>query len=154
AVHPGEFSMIRPVRELSDGSVLVADPLEMTFQRLDRTLQRATPLGRTGPGPGEYKQPDSVWPLPADSSLLVDLGNNRLTVVAPDGRLGQARVLAEPSEGGNGPGLTLYLPTATDARGRIYFRGGRPGDDSLPVMRLDRASGQSARLAMLKGPAM
>lgn len=154
AVHPGEFSMIRPVRELSDGSVLVADPLEMTFQRLDRTLQRATPLGRIGPGPGEYKQPDGVWPLPADSSLLADLGNNRLTVVLPDGRFGATRLLAEPSQNPGGAGLTLFLPTGTDARGRVYYRGGRPGDDSLPVMRLDRATGQSARIAMLRGPAM
>jgi hypothetical protein len=152
ATHPGEFSLLRPVREMTDGSVLVADPIEATFQRLDRTLARATALGRSGAGPGEHKQPDSVWPLPADSSLLVDLGNNRLTVVHPDGRLGATRILAEPAPGGRG--LTLTLPSGVDQRGRVYYRGGRPGDDSLPIMRLDRGTGASTQVAMLKGPSV
>lgn len=147
----GQFSLLRNVRELSDGSVLVADPLEGTLQRIDRAMARATPLGRTGAGPGEYRQPDAVWPLPADSSLLVDLGNNRLTVIHPNGQLGNTRLLAEPANGG---GLTLLLPSGVDATGRLYYRGGRPGDDSLTVMRLDRRTGQSTRVATFKGPPM
>lgn len=152
AVHPGEFSMITGLRELRDGSVLVSDPIETRLIRLDPTLRRETPLGRVGPGPGEYRQPDGLWPLPADSTLLVDLGNNRLTVITPEGRLGESRVLAEPSP--NGRGLTLMMPNGVDRRGRVYFRGGLPGQDSLPVMRLDRATGQSARVAMLRGPSV
>jgi hypothetical protein len=151
ASHAGEFSLLRNVRELSDGSVLVADPIDGTLQRLDRALARATALGRTGAGPGEYKQPDAVWALPADSTLLVDLGNNRLTVIAPSGTFGATRTLAEPSNGG---GLTLLMPTGVDRNGRIYYRGGRPGDDSLTVMRFDRRTGQSTQVARIKGPPM
>jgi hypothetical protein len=149
--YAGEFSLLRNVRELSDGSILVADPIDGTLQRIDRAMTRATTLGRTGAGPGEYKQPDAVWPLPADSSLLVDLGNNRLTVIHPNGQLGATRLLAEPSPTG---GLTLMLPGGVDRSGRVYFRGGRPGDDSLTVMRFDRRTGQSARVASIKGPPM
>lgn len=151
ATYSGEFSLLRNVRELSDGSVLIADPIEGTLQRLDRGLTRATALGRTGAGPGEYRQPDAVWALPADSTLLVDLGNNRLTVIHPNGEFGATRILAEPAQGG---GLTLLLPNAVDRSGRIYYRGGRPGEDSLPVMRFDRRSGQATQVAKIKGPPM
>lgn len=151
ASHSGEFSMLRSVRELADGSVVIADPIDRTLLRLDRTLQRATPLGRTGQGPGEYEQPDAVWPLPGDSTLLVDLGNNRLTVIDPAGRLAGSRILAEPSPTGT---LTMMLPGAVDRHGRVYYRGGRPGDDSLPVLRLDRATGRSEVVARIRGPAM
>ena len=151
ATFSGEFSLLRSVRELSDGSVIVADPIEGTLQKLDRGLTRATALGRTGAGPGEYRQPDAVWALPADSTLLVDLGNNRLTVIHPNGQFGATRVLAEPSPNG---GLTLLLPNAVDRSGRIYYRGGRPGDDSLPVMRFDRRSAQATPVARIKGPPM
>jgi hypothetical protein len=60
ATYSGEFSLLRSIRELSDGSVIVADPIEGTLQRIDHGLARATPLGRTGAGPGEYRQPDAV----------------------------------------------------------------------------------------------
>jgi hypothetical protein len=152
ATHPGEFSLVSGLRELDDGSVFVSDPIETRLLKLDPTLRRETDVGRVGPGPGEYKQPDGLWPLPADSTLLVDLGNNRLTVIGPDGRLGNSRVLAEPSA--NGRGLTLMLPNGVDAQGRVYYRGGMPGADSLPVMRLDRRSGASSQVAMLKGPSV
>lgn len=152
AAHPGEFSMITGLRELRDGSLLVSDPIETRLIRLDPTLRREAALGRVGPGPGEYKQPDGLWPLPADSTLLVDLGNNRLTVITPEGRLGESRILAEPSP--NGRGLTLMMPNGVDRQGRVYFRGGTPGADSLPVMRLDRRTGTSSQVAMLKGPSV
>lgn len=151
ATFSGEFSLLRNVRELADGSVIIADPIEGTLQKLDRGLTRATALGRTGAGPGEYRQPDAVWALPADSTLLVDLGNNRLTVIHPNGQFGATRILAEPAQGG---GLTLLLPNAVDRSGRIYYRGGRPGDDSLTVMRFDRRSGQATQVAKIKGPPM
>ena len=41
-------------------------------------------VGAEGQGPEEYRQPDAVWPLPGDSTLLVDLGNGRLVVLGPD----------------------------------------------------------------------
>ncbi|HRP08257.1 MAG TPA: hypothetical protein PLL69_07200 [Gemmatimonadales bacterium] len=151
ASHSGEFSLLRLIREQADGSVLIADPIEGALVRLDKSLARATPLGRVGPGPGEYRQPDAVWPLPGDSSLLVDLGNNRLTVLDPAGRFGNTRTLAEPSPDG---GLKLLLPGGVDRAGGIYYRGGRPGDDSLPVFRFDRATGQSTEVARYRGPAM
>ena len=65
--------------------VLVADPVGEVLVRADFGTGRADTLGGVGSGPQEYRSPDRVLPLPADSSLLVDLGNGRLTVVSPRG---------------------------------------------------------------------
>lgn len=133
------FSLVNTVRELSTGQVVVADPLGGTLVMLDRTLQRSTPLGREGGGPGEYRQSDAVWPLPGDSTLLVDLGNARLTVISPDGVLGRSRPLA-PGEFAPGRPLTLFIPRGVDRDGRLYIEGGRamggPPSDSAVVMRV------------------
>lgn len=152
ARHPGDFTLIRGVRELADGAVLVVDPIEKLLVRLDPTLQRRQPLGRTGQGPGEFLQPDGIWPLPADSSLLVDLGNNRLTTVAPDGSLRASMAIIGESDDPETPATPLF-PGAIDRLGRIWYRG-QPVGDSLPVFRFDRAAKRTTRIGMLRGPAM
>ena len=151
ATYPGEFSLLRSVRELSNGSVLVADPIDKVLLRIDPTLQRADTLGRQGRGPGEYAQPDGIWALAADSSLLVDLGNNRLTVVDPAGRLRSS----EPIVSGGGPAgpPTIMLIGGVDGRGGLWYRGS-PGGDSIGVFRYDRATKRSARIAMIGAPPM
>ncbi|HSL82924.1 MAG TPA: 6-bladed beta-propeller, partial [Thermoanaerobaculia bacterium] len=75
ATFPEDFGAIQTVRELPDGRVLVADPLSKAVYLVDLAGGRRTVIGREGQGPGEYRQPDAVWPLPGDSTLLVDLGN-------------------------------------------------------------------------------
>src|SRR5690606_9662205 len=124
------------------------------LRQLDRTLARATVVGGTGSGPGEYKQPDVVWALPADSTLLVDLGNNRLVRLGPDNGFGSYR----PIIAGEGPGqMQLMLVRGVDARGRLYFRGmPSPGGeaDSLPVQRAGTNGENPQTVAMRKGPGM
>lgn len=150
ARHATEFSLIRPIRELANGSVLLADPIEKIFVRLDPTLQRRDTLGRTGRGPSEYAQPDGVYPLPGDSSLLVDLGNNRLTPVDPAGRL-LAKSLPIMGPAQDGEGTAAMLPGAIDRLGRLWF-GGPPDGDSLPLKRFDRASGKTTVVTRLAPP--
>lgn len=150
ARYPGEFSLLRGVRELANGSVLVVDPIDKVLLRIDPALRRADTLGRQGRGPGEYVQPDGIWPLPADSSLLVDLGNNRLTVVDPSGRLaGSMPIIGGGGEGGGPP--PVMLVAGVDARGGLWFRGG-PGRDSTGVFRFDRARKASDQVAMILAP--
>lgn len=156
AVAAESFSLVNTVRELADGRVLVADPLGNVLVRLDRTLQRAETLGREGGGPGEYRQPDAVWPLPGDSTLLVDLGNARLTVIAPDGTFARTRpiTLGEPGPGGPPP---MVLPRGTDAGGRIYFEGprasmGGPPPDSVQVLRAGPVGSSTEPVVRVKLP--
>ena len=154
ATHAEPFGLIGGLRERQDGTVLIADPTDGVLRQLDRTLARATVVGGTGSGPGEYKQPDAVWALPADSTLLVDLGNNRLVRLGPDNGFGSYR----PIIAGEGPGqMQLMLVRGVDARGRLYFRGmPSPGGeaDSLPVQRAGTNGENPQTVAMLKGPEM
>ena len=91
----------------------------------------------------------------SDSTLLVDLGNARLTVVAPDGSLGRTMPMTQgdPSSGGS---FTAIMPRFTDGAGRIYFEPSllvAPGGaitDSAPVSRFDQTSGRIDTVATVK----
>ena len=151
ATNPFEFSLVRGVRELSNGSMLVASPMDGILMRIDATMRHADTLGRKGRGPGEYIQPDGIWPLAGDSSMLVDLGNNRLSLVGPTGHFGDVMPLMTGGDAGPG-GMTVMIPGGMDAKGGLYFRGG-PGGDSAALQRFDRATQKTTRVAMLKSAA-
>ena len=138
AVWPESFSVLSTVRELGDGGVVAADALGQVVVRLDMDAGSADTVGAVGEGPSEYRQPDAVWPLPGGRTLLVDLGNGRLTELGPELEFGPTRPysMGDPTQGQ----LVLALPQAVDALGRLYFRGfGLMGmrSDSATILRLD-----------------
>lgn len=141
------------LRELPGGGLLVADGVEGRLLRLSPDLSVAGTVGREGQGPEEYRSPDRLFPLPGDSTLMLDLGNGRLAVLADDGSI--ARTWPIGREDGNG-GLALILPRATDARGGIWYEareGGRGQPlDSVEVRRLDPATGEVSVVARLTPP--
>jgi hypothetical protein len=152
--YPESLALVNSVRELQDGRILVADPLGQVVLRIDMTRGVADTLGRVGAGPREYRQPDRVIALPGDSTLLVDLGNGRLAVVAPDGQFGNTMpiVTSAPTAGG---GVSTLLPRFADYSGALYYEPlvGVPGStsgDSVPLFRFARASGRRTSVAMLK----
>ncbi len=148
---------IAGIRVQPGGSILVADGVEARLVRLSPDLAEATTLGREGQGPDEYRQPDGLFALPGDSTLMTDLGNGRLAVLAPDGSIVRTEPIARDDEDG---GMMLVMPTATDAGGGIWFasrggmRGGMSLDDSVQVRRLDPASGEMTTVAYLAPPPM
>ncbi|MGD2120144.1 MAG: hypothetical protein PVJ76_00295 [Gemmatimonadota bacterium] len=150
AAYPEAFSYLSGVRELPDGRLLAADPLSQVLLRVDLDAGAADTLGRVGGGPEEYRQPDHVFPLPGDSSLLVDLGKTYLTVVAPDGTFQGGMSMALTTE--DGP-PAIIMPEAVDGTGRLYSQGmmsfGEGPSDSLQVSRYDRATGESETVASL-----
>ncbi|MFV1986628.1 MAG: hypothetical protein ACC682_05080 [Gemmatimonadota bacterium] len=153
------FGLIGGVRELPDGSVLVADPLGGLLVRLDATLMSMETLGSEGEGPGEYGQPDNIWPVGRDRSILVDLGNARLSDVDPDGRIGDGTPIVLPAgEAGRGGmgGMLMALPGGSDANGHVYFAGSGFGPDgprdSVELFRLRPGEGEPERVATLKAP--
>ncbi len=151
--YPEGLSFLSTVRELSDGSVMFADPLGQVMVKWNAETGAADTLGRVGQGPQEYRQPDAVFPLPADSTLLLDLGNSRLTVVGPDGVFGETHPVMRPRS--EGFPMTI-MPRYTDAQGRIYFyqsgyrRGARA--DSAFVARLDRGTDVVDTIGVLRIP--
>ncbi|MFC1661141.1 hypothetical protein ACFL3S_06765, partial [Gemmatimonadota bacterium] len=148
AAYPVPFSYLTGVRELPDGSVLAADPLSQVLVRANLSTGAADTLGRVGAGPEEYRQPDHVLPFPGDSTLLVDLGNGRLTVLDSSGSFVRTLSMTQPSEDG---GLNLLHPRFVDSRGRLYEVRGRSREagppDSAAVARIDPGTRQADTVA-------
>jgi len=157
ATYPEGLALVQTVRELPDGRVMVADPLGQILIIADLKAGTADTLGGVGQGPGEYRQPDAVYAMPGDATLLVDLGNARLTTVGPDGSFGETMSITQ-GEAGPGGGLVMILPRGVDAEGRLYFRPfgamRRGVPDSTAIARYDRASGAMDTIAMVKLPDM
>jgi len=154
ATFPQEFGLIRGVRELPDGRVIVADGAGQVVVLVDLASGTADTVGREGQGPREYRQPDGVFAMPGDSTLLVDLGNGRLTMLGPTLAFGRTEPisLGEPRPGA----LSIRLPQGTDARGRLYYQAaGRTGPDgsvldSAGVLRWDPVASKEDTVAKVK----
>ena len=159
AVFPEDFGAIQTIRELPDGRVLVADPLSKALYAVDMNAGTRTVIGREGEGPEEYRQPDAVWPLPGDSTLLVDLGNGRLVALGPDLGFGPTLPI---TVGDFQPGrpLVLAIPQGVDGAGNLYARvmGGGMGGASLPdssdILRIHRGTQATEQAARFKTPDM
>jgi len=152
---PEDFGAIQTVRELPDGRVLVADPLGKALYVVDMASGERTVVGREGQGPGEYRQPDAVWPLPGDSTLVVDLGNGRLATLGPDLSFGPTSpiTVGEPRMGAP---MVFAIPQGVDGMGRVYARsmGGGMGQgaypDSADILRIDRDAPTAEPVARFK----
>jgi hypothetical protein len=138
------------IRELPDGSVLLADPMAPALLRMDFDAGTLDTLGREGDGPEEYRQPDNVFALAGDSTLMVDLGRLRFTVVAPDGSFAGGTSMSSTDARG---APTVMHPHAVDAFGGVYYWGNRTGDDAVPdsvaVVRFDRETMLHDTMAMV-----
>jgi hypothetical protein len=155
ATFPDDFGAIQTVRELPDGRILVADPLSKALYAVDMDAGTRTVIGREGEGPEEYRQPDAVWPLPGDSTLLVDLGNGRIVALGPNLEFGPTSPL---TVGDFQPGqpLILAIPQGVDGAGNIYARkmgggmGGAALPDSAEILRIDRGTRSTETAAKFK----
>ncbi|MEO8452848.1 MAG: hypothetical protein ABI647_23875, partial [Gemmatimonadota bacterium] len=127
--HP--FSSINGFRELPDGRVMVSDGIDQAVLIADFSKTRLDTLGRSGQGPGEYKSPDALYPLPGDATLLVDLGNGRMSVFGPDGKYRESFPMTSGSPGGGS--FSIVVPRATDKSGRLYYQpmGSQRGDSAV-----------------------
>lgn len=153
ASYPEGLGFLSSVRELSDGRVTLADPLGQVLLVWNTEAGTADTIGRVGSGPREYRQPDAVFPLPNDSTLLLDLGNARLTAIGPDAGFGSSLPIMRSRPDGR---PTTLMPRFLDAQGHIYFRlsAYTPGQmpDSAFVARYDRASERVDTLGTLRVP--
>ena len=149
------FSQISGLRALSDGSLLVSDGLEARLVQVSSDLSTARKIGREGAGPSEYRTPDILYAMAADTTLMVDLGNGRTAVLAPNGDI----VRTSPLSSGEGMQIQLMLPGAVDHAGRVFFRGmggmmGGGVPDSAAVRRFDPRTEQVTDVARFKLPEM
>ncbi|MEZ4585812.1 MAG: hypothetical protein R2909_05370 [Gemmatimonadales bacterium] len=146
------FGLVNAVRELSDGRVVVAAPLDGKVVVVDPAFRAVRQLGREGQGPGEYRQPDAAWPFPGDSTLIVDLGNARLSILAADGSFGRSMPMTIGRfNPGAGRPPAFVIPRGVDASGRVYFQGSGMGQDSTEILRID-ARGKVDSVGRVKLP--
>lgn len=141
---------MRGVRELEDGRVLLADGFGAAII-VWTPGSGADTLTNTGQGPEEYRTPDGLFPLPGGGTLLVDLGNARLTRIEADLGFGETWPIAQ---GGPNTGMTMMIPVATDREGGIYFQRRLDGmagtSDSAAVARFDPATGEISEIGRVR----
>ncbi len=149
ATYADGLGSLRGVRELPDGRVLVADGLGGALIVWTPGAAADT-LTNTGEGPEEYKTPDGLFPLPGGGTLLVDIGNARLTELSD----GLAFVDTHPiAQGQIGPEMILLIPVGTDEEGRLYFQQRPPmtaPQDSATISRYDLRTGSVEALGRAK----
>jgi hypothetical protein len=133
-----DFTRIAGVFELPGGRVLISDRSDERVVAVDLGKSTSSLVGRAGSGPAEYRIPGRLIRWNGDSVLLVDEGNARLAIIAPDLRIARSFVL-------NVPGVPASLaPRGVDPEGRMYVQvprwaAGSLGEhgDSVPILRLD-----------------
>ena len=164
ATFPDGFGAVRGVRELPDGRVLVSDGLGKALVVWDLTAGGADTIGGIGGGPAEYQLPDGLWALPDGKTLLVDLGNGRLTELGADLSFGKTMPIAQAPPGDAAPQgpqeigrrmrqTAFVLPRGVDREGRIYYQDfGMGVTDSVPVKRFDPETRESVAIGKVKGP--
>ena len=146
-----DFSLIRGIRELRDGRILVSDQAEKSLVVADFRSGTVRQIGREGSGPKEYLLPGRLIALPGDTTLLLDAGNARLSVIAPT--LDIVRHFSNQR-----PGTEYALsPTGADAEGRLYFevpawanRRAEPGD-TVTVVRWNMYRDRIDTVGRIKG---
>ena len=148
AEYPEPFSYLSGVRELSGQRLLAADPLGQVLLRLNLETGTADTLGRRGGGPQEYEGPDQVFSLPGDSTLLVDLGNARLTVISPELEFVDWTPMVRPRE--DGSARTIF-PRFVDENGFLYATASSSMEgippDSTGITRIHRGTGRESFVA-------
>lgn len=131
------FSQIAGARELADGRLIVSDRVEDRVVVIDPRTGARLRVGGAGSGPAEYRRPGRLMPMLGDSLMLVDEGNERMLVIAPDLRIVRTLRL-------DAPGVPVSLsPRGVDAAGRFYcqvphWASATFGDrgDSVPLVRV------------------
>lgn len=82
---PYELHRASGALRTSDGRIVVANSGSAELRIFDSAGAYLRTIGRRGSGPGEYRGTLSVYPLDGDSLVVHDGGNERFTVLDPDG---------------------------------------------------------------------
>lgn len=149
AVLAEAFSAVRGTRELSSGKLLVADWIEERVALVDLDAGTVRDWVTKGPGPDEVRLPAGLVPMAGDSTLIVDLGNGRLSVLGPAGRISRTMRAERPGMEevyGVGADGALYFPVPVWAAGASALP-----DDSVRLVRLDPATGTPRPVAVVQG---
>ncbi len=148
-----EFVFVSSVRELSDGRALITDGRERRIVVADFRTGRVAPVGRQGKGPGEDTFVAPVHAISGDSSIMADLLQRRVLLLAGDSIVGQL------SQDHPAVLATRGSFTGADARGHLLaVRAEEPPigvtitdiTDSASVLLVRRSDGGADTVARLR----
>ena len=147
---------VRYAVRLGEGTLVVFDGGSREVRFFDETGRLSHSVGGQGQGPGEFQSFSTVV-LRADTLIVQDSGNRRLTVITPDGRIGKEHpVMGFPafssssrllglSAGGHALVLVTRAIRPPAQTGYSYKR------DSVAILRVNLESGQADTLAHVPG---
>ncbi len=116
------FTLIRSVRELAHGVVLVLDYGDRALNLVDLRSGKSVAVGGHGSGPGEYLLPELLLPLDNGRTGLLDPPNSRILILASDGTPVGVVSDRAPMAGGARAGLEATRVSSSDSLGRLYSR--------------------------------
>ena len=141
------FSAVTGAVRFPNGSIVVGDPVEREVVLVEKN-GRARVLGRTGSGPGEYRQPQRLLPFRSSSALMIDPALNRVTTIDSTGRFVSAVGFPDGLGAFALPGVR-----SVDYSGRMVFGvpmiGSRPGE--VPVFLWKWPDGSLQPVDTIKG---
>lgn len=139
--------------ELRNGDVLVHDSREKRLVVASFRTQEQREAAREGSGPAEYRSVVSMWRGVGDTVHVLDLMQQRILVLTPEGRA----LRTQPMAGAGDPMALMRQPMTrnVDAQGRWYgegrdmrFEGTRMSfGDSVIVIRTDPRTMKADSLA-------
>lgn len=159
---PGTFAQLSNIAEVRDGRIAFADTRDRLFFIGDFTRGEVDTVGERvdtvakGDTGAAYKLPGAVADLAADTVALIDFAAERTTLWTGDGTF--ARVLPVPPVAGTAPVLVYdTLGHGYKVDYRAVLGGLEPGQaptrpDSLPVLRINLATGVADTVASLGTP--
>lgn len=146
------FTSVNSVRELSDGTVLISDDRENRIVLADFAADKVKSVGRTGAGPGEYRQAGALFGLTNDSTLMVEdnggvwIAFARASIterLMPERTLGSTKAAMLGGFDSRGNALVVSLP--------VTQLTGLPSD-SLAVLLHSRGTHQDLDIGRVRSP--
>jgi hypothetical protein len=109
------FTSIAGVRALPNGRAVVTDQADQRLLLVNFADGSATPIGRQGEGPAEYRFPLAPLPGPLNTTYVVDASLQRMLLVSTAGAIVSTVSLSRA-------GLPVGAnPHGSDRSGRVYF---------------------------------
>ena len=153
-----QFNYVAGAVRLSNGRIVVADAGSLQLRMFDSTGRHLKTFGRSGSGPGEFRQIDALFLLPGDTIAVSNLRTS-IELFAPDGKYVKTISIRRPS---GVPLVTIIgftdrgeflayvrIPTSTAAQGggavidsALVIRFAADGSARETVKRIAKFSGE------------
>ena len=92
-----QFGKLQSAIRLSDGSIVVADEKNFELRIFDAAGSFIRKIGRRGEGPGDFRSVWALFRLPADTILVWDIIQHRLSWFTADGKLRRTLAVEHPA---------------------------------------------------------